>query len=102
MEPSSPVPPFSTPDALAPPAEPSVALVAPPQGLIPAFLFKLLGPSYRTSLLGYLVIASTIIPMIPAAPPWLVELARGLAGGAAGLGFVFAKDKSVTGAQVKP
>lgn len=72
---------------------PSTHTPSPPsRGIIDVAISRLLGTSWRTTLLGAVSLACGVMPLIPGAPPVLVQLAQYLAPLAVGSGLIVARD----------
>lgn len=70
----------------------------PPDGKIDELMSKLLGRSWRTTLIGLLVIGGGCLPLVPGIPPEVLHKIQIAIGIATGGGFVVSKDAKVTGA----
>lgn len=72
---------------------------APPpvDGALDAWLTKVLGRNWRTSLVGLVSLACSVAPFVPFLPPGVKEAARALAPIVTGGGFLLAKDARVSG-----
>ena len=84
--------------------EPKTEEIEQTEGELAAYLQRKLGPSWRTSLVGYVNFLCVIVVAIGQALPQhiphaVVTVATTLMGAMMSLGFVKAKDKSTTGAQ---
>lgn len=68
-----------------------------PDGVLDEWMGKILGRSWKTSLLGLLALGCGVAPLIPGLPPVLLEVCRVVLPVATGGGLLAAKDKGVTG-----
>ncbi len=78
------------------PAVPPIEIAPPPddEGIIARALRKVLGRSWKTSVLGFCALLSGVIPLVPNVDPKWAQVVLAVLTGA---GLMFSKDGDVSG-----
>ncbi len=67
------------------------------EGLLPYYIRKVFGRSWKTSALGWLSIVVGLVPLIPDAPTWLTKTAAAITTLLIGTGLMASKQTGVSG-----